>query len=67
MLDDDHGIARSNQTVELADQFFDVRRMQTRGWLIKDIERTASMAALQLGGQFDALGFAAGKLRGRLA
>src|SRR3984885_7416135 len=41
--------------------------MESRGGLVKDVERVAALLPLQLGGKLDPLGLAAGKLRRRLA
>ena len=67
VLDDDHGVARFDQTVELRDQLFDVGGMQAGGWLVENIQRVAALDPLQLGGELDALGLTTGKLRGGLA
>ena len=67
VFDDNHGVARFDQTVQLRDKLFDVGRMQAGGWLVENIQRVAALDPLQLGGEFDALGLTTGKLRGGLA
>ncbi len=64
---DDHRIARVDQRIELQHEFVDVGRVQSDGRLVDDIQRRAALLALKLGDKLDALGFAAGKFRRRLA
>ena len=56
-----------HQPLELRQQPVDIRGMQSGRGLVEDIQRIAAARTLQLGGEFDALGFAARKLGGRLA
>src|SRR5689334_17041087 len=67
MFHHDDGIAGVDQPAELYDELLDVSRMQSRGGLVKDVERVAALRPLQLGGKLDPLRLAAGKLRRRLA
>ncbi|MGV2334513.1 MAG UNVERIFIED_CONTAM: hypothetical protein LVR18_10500 [Planctomycetaceae bacterium] len=64
MFDDDHGISGFDEALEHFDEFFDVSEMQTGGGLVKQIQRFSGGAFAELAGQFDPLGFTAGK-RGR--
>src|SRR5581483_237513 len=66
VLDDYDGISGLNQAVELRDEAFDVGWMQTGCGLVENVKRVAALATLQLGGEFDALRFAAGEFGGRL-
>ena len=59
VFDDDGGIAVVHQSVELGQQLFDIGRVQAGRGLVEDVEGVATGRALQLGGEFDALGFAA--------
>jgi AcrR family transcriptional regulator len=68
MLDHQHGVAGVHQAVEAFQQAFDIRQVQPRGRLIEDVERVLRALQLRkLGGDLDALRFAAGERRGRLA
>ena len=67
VLDDDDRVARIDEPVQLRHEPLDVRRMQAGRRLVEDVERVAALRALQLGGELDALRFAAGELRRGLA
>ena len=67
VLDDDDGVAQIDQAMEHVEQLANIVEMQTGGRLVEQIERSAGVGPGQLGGQLDALGFAAGKRVGRLA
>src|SRR5690606_1473038 len=64
VLDHDHGVAAVDQPVEHAEQPPDVLEVQAGGRLVQDVDGAAGGAALQLGGELDALRLAAGE-RGR--
>ncbi len=66
VLDHYDGISGVNQAVELRDKAFDIGWMQTSCGLVENVKRVAALATLQLGGEFDALRFAAGEFGGRL-
>src|ERR1051325_2990862 len=55
VLDDDDGVARIDEAVELLEQTFDVDRMQPGGWLVENVQRVRAPDALQLRGELDAL------------
>src|SRR5665811_1910935 len=67
VLNDEHGVAAVNKTVEHAHQHAHVLEMETRRWLVKDIEGSTRIALRQLGGELDALGLSARERRRRLA
>ena len=64
MLDDDHGIALVDQSLKHPEQLADVLEVQPGGRFIQDVDGPAGGAALQLGGELDALGLTAGKSGG---
>src|SRR5207253_10165068 len=64
--DDDDGVAKINQAVEHVEQFADVVKVQAGGRLVEYIDGLAGVGPGKLGGQLDALGFAAGQGRGAL-
>src|ERR1700748_3111114 len=64
VLDDDHGVAAVDEFVQHFEELVDVGEVQPSGGFVEDIERAAGGAFGELGGEFDALGFAAGKLCG---
>ncbi len=67
VLDQDDGVARVDQAIQLRHQPSDVRRMKTGGWLIQNAKCVTSLGTLQLGGEFDSLRFTTGKLSRGLA
>jgi hypothetical protein len=67
VLDHDDGVARLHETVELRHELLHVGGMQTRRGLVENVQRVASLRALQLGGKLDALCLAAGELGRRLS
>src|SRR6266702_8282251 len=67
VLDDEHGISEVDQALKNVEKFSHVVEMQAGGGLIEDVERAAGLALGKFAGQFDALGFAAGKRGGGLA
>jgi len=67
VLDDDHGVARLDQAVELGHELVDVRGVQAGGGLVEDVERVAALGTLEFGGELDPLGLASGKLGRGLA
>ena len=56
-----------DEPVQLRHEPVDVGGMQAGGRLVEDVQRVAALGALQLGRELDALRFAAGQLRRRLA
>ena len=60
VLDDDDGVAKIAHMLERSDELFIVTLVQSDGWLVEDVEH-AHQPAADLGGETDALGFAAGK------
>ena len=62
VLDDDDGVARVDEAVQLAQQQFDVGRVQARRRLVEEVERVAAAGPLQFGGELDPLRLAAGEL-----
>lgn len=67
MLDHQHGVAGVDQALQHVEQLAHVLEVQAGGGLVQNIERLARLAAVQLLGQLDALGLAAGKRGGGLA
>jgi len=67
MLNDDNAVPSLNQTVELFQQLFDIRWMQPGCWFVENVKRSATLRTLQFSRKFNALGFTARKLGGRLA
>src|SRR5438034_6763836 len=63
VLDDQHGVTKIDQAVQHVKQLAHVVEMQSRRWLIQDVQRAAGLAFGKFARQFDALGFAAGKRR----
>ena len=62
MFDQQHGMACVYETVQRFQQPFNISQVQARGRFVEDVDRV--FRALQLAefrGDFDALGFAAGK------
>ena len=67
VLDDDHGVAGVDETLQLGHQFVDVGGMKARRRLVEDVERAAALLLLQLGGELDPLRLAARELGRGLA
>ena len=67
VLDHDGGIAALDKFAQDTGQLGDVVKMEAGGGLVQDVDGPAGALAGELGGQLDALGFAAGKLGGGLA
>src|ERR1700761_681782 len=59
-------VSRPHQTVQLYDEFFDIRCVQSSCGLIKYIETVPALRALQFRCELDTLGFAARQFGGRL-
>jgi hypothetical protein len=66
VFNDDDGVIRFDQSLELDDEFFYVRGMKSSRGLVQDIERVSALSSLQLRRKFDSLSLAAGKLGCRL-
>ena len=66
VFNDDHRIAAIDQLVEHIQQQADIVEVKSGGRFVKQVERFARIDSGQLGSQFDALGFAAGKRGGGL-
>ncbi|MBR0045065.1 MAG: hypothetical protein IJP56_09535 [Synergistaceae bacterium] len=66
-FDDNHAVAAGDEFVEDAEEAFDVVGVEAGGGFVDDVEGFASGAAGEFGGEFDALGFAAGEGGGGLA
>ena len=67
MLDDEHGVAKIDETLENIEELPNVVEVEARGGLIENVESAAGLALGKFTGQFDALGLAAGKGGGGLA
>ena len=67
MFDDKDGVAFVYEAVEDSEEGFDIFEMEAGRRLVEDKERLAGVAAGQFGSEFDALVFAAGEGRRRLA
>src|SRR5437764_399139 len=67
VFDDDDRVAGVDEAGELRHQFFDVGGVEAGGRFVEDVEGVGAADSLELGGEFDALGFAAGELGGGLA
>src|SRR6266567_5442682 len=67
VLDDEHRVAEINEALQDVEEFSHVVKVQAGGGLVEDIESAAGLALGKFAGQFDALGFAAGKRGGGLA
>ena len=55
VLDDDDGIAVVTQPVQHVEQQLNVGEVQTGGWLVEDVKRTAGVALRQLQRKLDPL------------
>ena len=67
VLNDQHSVACVHQLAEYLNELVYVRRMQTGGGLVQDIDGLAGGALGQLRGQLYPLGFSAGQGGGRLS
>src|SRR5947209_8217264 len=67
VLDDEERAARFDQSAEGGEQLVDVVEVEARGRLVEDVERACAGALREIGGELDALRFAARKRCGRLA
>src|SRR5580693_1077438 len=67
MLDDQHGVAETDQTLEHVQEFANVVKVQAGGGFVEDVESAAGLALGEFAGQLDTLGFAAGESGGGLA
>ena len=67
VLDNNHAIATIDELTENIQETLDVVGMEAGGRLVEDVEGLAGAAASELGGELDALGFAAGESSGGLA
>ena len=67
VLDDEHGVARVDKALQNLKELFHIVRVETRGRLVEDIDGAPRGALRKLGRELDALGFAAGERRRRLA
>ena len=66
VFNDNHGIAAVDEFAEDFEEAIDVVGVETGSWLVEDVEGFAGAAAGEFGGEFDALGFAAGEGGGGL-
>ena len=67
MFHHDHRVASVHQVIELAEQAVDIPWMQAGGGFVQHVQGRATGIALQLGGELDALRFAAGEFGRGLA
>ena len=67
VLDHEHRVAPIDEAIEHAEQPADVVAVEAGGRLVEDVERVPRAGAAELGGELDALGFAAGERRRCLA
>src|SRR5579863_4571801 len=67
VLDDQDGVAEVGEAVQDVEEFFSVVGVQAGGGLVEDVQSAARLALGKFAGEFDALGFAAGKRGGGLA
>ena len=67
MFDDDDRVAVVDEAVEHFEQLGEVVEVEAGGRFVEEVERLAGVGPGELGGEFDALGFAAGERRGALA
>lgn len=66
-FDHDYGVAGIDEALGVGEQAVAVGGMETGGGLVEDVEGVTSVCALELGGEFDPLGLAAGELGGWLS
>ena len=67
VLDDDDRVAVVDEAVEHFEQFGEVVEVEAGRRFVEQVERLAGVGPSELGGEFHALGFAAGERRGALA
>src|SRR5687768_9167689 len=67
VLDHKHRVALIHKPGQYAEEPANVVAVQAGCWLVEDVKRVAGDWPAELGGQLDALRFAAGKRRRRLA
>src|SRR5439155_592258 len=67
VLDHDDRVARRDESLQHLEQLADVLEVQPRGGLVQHVERVARRPLVELRGQLDPLGLAAGEGRGGLA
>ena len=67
VFDDDDGVAVVGEAVQDLEEVADVGEVQAGGGFVEDVEGVAGLAFAELGGELDALGFAAGEGGGGLA
>ena len=67
VLDDEHRVAGVDEVVQHLEQQLDIGEVQAGRRLVEQVHRAAGRLFHQLAGQLDALGFAAGERRRRLA
>ena len=67
VLDDEHRVAGVDEVVQHFEQQLDVGEVEAGRRLVEQVHRAAGRLFHQLAGQLDALGFAAGERRRRLA
>jgi hypothetical protein len=63
MLDNKHGVAERNQLMQNVQQFTHVIEVQSRGWLVKYVQRASGCALGKLFRELDALGYTARERR----
>ena len=59
VFDNDDGVAEVDEFVQDVEEAADVFKVQPGGGLVEDVQRLAGLAAAELLGEFDTLGFAA--------
>src|SRR3989338_8984837 len=67
VLDDDDGVAEVGEALQDVEEFLHVVEVEPRRRFVEDVKGAAGLAAGELAGELDALGFAAGKRGGGLA
>ena len=67
MLDHNDGIAQIGQSPQNIHQVMNIGKVQAGRWLIENIQRMAGARLAEFGGEFNALGLAAGQGRAGLA
>ena len=67
VLDHDDGVAKIDQPLQHFEQLGEIVEVQAGRRFIEQVQRAARVGTRQFGGEFHALGFAAGERGGRLA
>ena len=67
VFDDEDGVAEVDEAVEDVEEVVDVGEVEAGGGLVEEVEGVAGVRFAEFGGEFDALGFAAGEGGGGLA